>query len=236
MHSDALPLSYSTFPSVYGNWEHHGLFNYIDTNRQTMMEGEGWGWGDESWGWGEVLPCPHATWSWRGQTTVVVWALRGEYSQNRQSAKLFLQSSDGIGTSLTPHPQAIVSPRPLWFGGEGHTRWQESGCMGESQFQRGDIHCGTLYIYVLCGNIGCRRLSDRHDISDPRRAPKHIFMAKIAAVEHLKRVNGTICTIIKWFYRSKQKFSCWLFFTKRHLKIVKTISAHSQSTILILGT
>jgi hypothetical protein len=122
-----------------------------------------------------------------GDVKLEFWALRGEQSQSRQSAKLFLQSSDGIGTSLTPHPQAIVHPpRPLWFGGEGHTRWQERGCMGESQFQRVDIHCGTLYIYVLCGNIGCRRLSDRYDISDPRRAPKHIFMAKIAAVEHLE--------------------------------------------------
>ncbi len=33
----------------------------------TVMEKEGWGWGDEGWGWGEVLPRPHATWSWRDQ-------------------------------------------------------------------------------------------------------------------------------------------------------------------------
>ncbi len=62
---------------------------------------------------------------------------------------------------------------------------------------RGHTAWYSLYIYVLCGNIGCRRLSDRYDISDPRRAPKHIFMAKIAAVERLKRVNGTIFTISK---------------------------------------
>ncbi len=30
----------------------------------------------------------------------------------------------GIGTSPTPYPQANV-PHPLWFKGEGHTRWRE---------------------------------------------------------------------------------------------------------------
>jgi hypothetical protein len=137
--------------------------------------------------------CYHApTLLGAGDVKLEFWALRGEQSQSRQSAKLFLQSSDGIGTRRL----CFVPPRPLWFGGEGHTRWRERG-VGESQFQRGDIHCGTLYIYVLCGNIGCRRLWDRYDISDPRRAHKHIFMAKIAAVEHLKRVNRTIFTISK---------------------------------------
>ncbi len=53
---------------------------------------------------------------------------------SRQSAKRFLQSS-AFGTPLTPHPQANVAREGL----------------GESQFRRGDIHCGTLYKYVLCG-------------------------------------------------------------------------------------
>jgi hypothetical protein len=44
----------------------------------------------------------------------------------------------GIGTPPTPQPQAIMPP----FRVEGHTH---------SQFQRGDINCGTLEIYVLCG-------------------------------------------------------------------------------------
>ncbi len=54
----------------------------------------------------------------------------------------------GIGTPPTPHPQASVPPPPR-FCGEGHTRWRERGW--ESPIRRGDIHCGTLYIYVLCG-------------------------------------------------------------------------------------
>jgi hypothetical protein len=32
----------------------------------------------------------------------------------------------GIGTPPTPNPQASVPP-PLWFWGEGHTRWRERG-------------------------------------------------------------------------------------------------------------
>ncbi len=43
-------------------------------------------------------------------------------SQRRQSAKFFLPSSE--------------------LAREG---------LGESQFRRGDIHCGTLYIYILQG-------------------------------------------------------------------------------------
>jgi hypothetical protein len=57
----------------------------------------------------------------------------------------------GIGTPPTPHPQASVpaSPPPR-FRGEGHTCWRERG-VGESQFRRGDRHCGILYLCVLCG-------------------------------------------------------------------------------------
>ncbi len=61
--------------------------------------------------------------------------------QSRQSAKLFLQSSE-LGL---PHPltrRRVCPPYP-----SVHTRSQERG-MGESQFRRGDIHCGTLGIYV----------------------------------------------------------------------------------------
>jgi hypothetical protein len=35
------------------------------------------------------------------------------------------------------------------MGGGTHSLAREG--LGESQFRRGDIHCGTLYIYVLCG-------------------------------------------------------------------------------------
>ncbi len=51
--------------------------------------------------------------------------------------------------SPTPHPQASVPPPPqFWGGGGAHSLAREG--LGESQFRRGDIHCGTLYIYVFC--------------------------------------------------------------------------------------
>jgi hypothetical protein len=68
------------------------------------------------------------------------------HSQGRQSARLFLKSSE-LGPSPPPHPQASVSPTlvpggTLSLAGEG---------VGEgSQFGRGDRHYGTLGINVLC--------------------------------------------------------------------------------------
>ncbi len=62
-----------------------------------------------------------------------------------------------IGTPPTPYPQASVSPAPLVQGGGAHSLSRE----GESQYLRGDIHCGTLYISVLCG----------YNVYLPRRGP-----------------------------------------------------------------
>jgi hypothetical protein len=53
-------------------------------------------------------------------------------------------------TPPTSNPHASMFT-PL-VPGKGHTRWLERG-VGESQFRRGDIHCGTLCIYVLCALI-----------------------------------------------------------------------------------
>jgi hypothetical protein len=64
-------------------------------------------------------------------------------SQCRQSAKLFLQSSELGHHHPPPLPQASVSP-PLWFRGGG----EHTG--GGSQFGRGEKHCSTLGLYVLC--------------------------------------------------------------------------------------
>ncbi len=69
--------------------------------------------------------------------------------QIRQSAKLFLQSLElGLPQPLT-HTRVSPPPLTLWFRGEGHTHWRERA-VRESQFQRGDIHCGTLDMYVIC--------------------------------------------------------------------------------------
>ncbi len=64
-----------------------------------------------------------------------------------QSAKPFLQSLElGLPQPLT---RTRVSPPP-GSGGRGTHLLAREG-VGESQFRRGDIHCGTLYMYVLCG-------------------------------------------------------------------------------------
>ncbi len=65
----------------------------------------------------------------------------------------------GIGTPPTPHPQASVPSPPLVPGGGAHSLAREG--VGESQFRRGDIHCGTLYIYVICGQNGPHSWCDR---------------------------------------------------------------------------
>jgi hypothetical protein len=69
-------------------------------------------------------------------------------SQSRQSTRLLLQSSD-LGQLPPPHPQANTSP-PFGSGGVTHFLAGEGG-VGGSQFARGDRHCGTLGIFVLCG-------------------------------------------------------------------------------------
>jgi hypothetical protein len=71
----------------------------------------------------------------------------GVYPQSRQSARLFLQSSE-LGPPPQPsHPQASVSP-PVWFRGGGTHSLGGEG-VGGSHFGRGDRHCGTLGIYVV---------------------------------------------------------------------------------------
>ena len=70
------------------------------------------------------------------------WNINHSGSQIRQSAKLFLQSS-GLGP---PHSLAhwlVCTPPLVWVGG-AHSLAREG--VGEYQFRRGDIHCGTLYI------------------------------------------------------------------------------------------
>jgi hypothetical protein len=72
---------------------------------------------------------------------------------SRQSAKLFLKSSE-LGV-----PQPLTRRRvcPLGSGGGAHSLVREG--LGESQFRLGDIHCGTLYLYVLCGLIPSKYLT-----------------------------------------------------------------------------
>ncbi len=48
----------------------------------------------------------------------------------------------------SPNPSPAGECVPPLLGGGANSLAREG--LGESQFRRGDIHCGTLYIYVLC--------------------------------------------------------------------------------------
>jgi hypothetical protein len=50
--------------------------------------------------------------------------------------------------SPNPLPAGESAPPPLIPRGGAHSLARKG--VGESQFRRGDIHCGTLYMYVLC--------------------------------------------------------------------------------------
>ncbi len=64
------------------------------------------------------------------------------FSSPWQSAKPFLQSSElGLPQPLT---RRRVCPPPPLLGGRAHSLAREG--LGDSQFRRVDIHCGTLYI------------------------------------------------------------------------------------------
>jgi hypothetical protein len=66
-------------------------------------------------------------------------------SQSRQSAKRF--SSRWNWDYPTPLAAGECAPPPLWSGG-GRAHSLAAKGVGESQFQRGDIHCGALYTYI----------------------------------------------------------------------------------------
>ncbi len=73
---------------------------------------------------------------------------RRVHTESRQCAKPFLQSLElGLPQPLT---RTRVCPPPFGSGVGAHSLAREE--VGESQFRRGDVHCGTLYIYVLCGS------------------------------------------------------------------------------------
>jgi hypothetical protein len=63
-------------------------------------------------------------------------------TQSRQSAKRF--SSRWNWDSPTPLAAGECAPPPYGPGGRAHSLAAKG--VGESQFQRGDIHCGALYI------------------------------------------------------------------------------------------
>jgi hypothetical protein len=65
-------------------------------------------------------------------------------AHSRQSAKLFLQSSE-LGLPHPP-PAGECAPPPAFGSGGGGAHSLAGEGLGESQFRRGDIHCGTLCV------------------------------------------------------------------------------------------
>jgi hypothetical protein len=61
--------------------------------------------------------------------------------QSRQSAKLFLQSSELV----LPQPLTVCATPPPRFWGEGHTRWRERGW--ESPISDEGTYTVVLFIY-----------------------------------------------------------------------------------------
>ncbi len=87
--------------------------------------------------------------SWRISLRVAVFRhpFLSYITEYRQSAQLFLQSSE-LGF---PNPSPVgkcARCHPLVPGGGEHSLARDG--VGESQFRRGEINCGTLYLYALC--------------------------------------------------------------------------------------
>jgi hypothetical protein len=64
-------------------------------------------------------------------------------SEHRVGRMLSVSPVVGIGTPPPLKQQASVPPT-LYYRGRAHSLAAKG--VGESQFQRGDIHCGALYI------------------------------------------------------------------------------------------
>ncbi len=75
-----------------------------------------------------------------------------EPMEHRVGRVLSFFSSRRNWDSPNPSPAGECDPPPLIPGGGAHSLAREG--VGVSQFQRGCIHCGTLYIYVLCAMEG----------------------------------------------------------------------------------
>jgi hypothetical protein len=68
--------------------------------------------------------------------------------QSRQTARLFLRSS-ALGPP-NPLTRRRMCPLPLWFRGEGLTRWGERGAGGVSIRTRGQTLWYSRYCILLC--------------------------------------------------------------------------------------
>ncbi len=123
-----------------------------------------------------------------------------------------------IGNPPPPHPQARLSPP-----GQDTLACGRGG--GGSQFRRGDRHCGTLGIYVLCGSVadpepdsegsetfGRIRSGTEINVSDPDSNPD----PKLDPKKTVKR------SLIFWL--NKVVASAFMLIHISHLQVVATIA------------
>ncbi len=134
-----------------------------------------------------------------------VWHWR---PQSRQSAKLFLQSSElGLPQPLTR--RRVCPPPPLWHRGKEHTRWRERG-LGESLFRRGDIHCGTplcIYMYfVLAANLPKAFQTPVANLPQALLTPADVTAINLNLGKDVTtgvvNTRGKICRRCQWDWRS----------------------------------
>jgi hypothetical protein len=101
----------------------------------------------------------------------------------------------GIGTA--PSPPGECGPPPLWFRGEAHSLGGEG--VGESQFRRVDVHCGTLYKCTLWNSIGgngwhsASADSFNTSLHDSKRLPKTFVYRNAECPSSVKHDRINLC-------------------------------------------
>jgi hypothetical protein len=132
--------------------------------------------------------------------TIIFADLGKVHPQSRQIRLLSLSPVVGIRIPLTPLTRRRVC-RPPVLGGGTHSLAREG--LGESQFRRLDIYCGTLYIYVLCGYTVvpsdywyCQRISQpQREKRDKREEGEEDITGAIADMGRGIKSNDCYCLV-----------------------------------------
>ncbi len=99
------------------------------------------------------------------------------------------------------------------------------------------LFCEWLMFFsagLSCARINLLQAASGMVLQNHRRLPVSIFSVKVAALGSLKRVTGRIFKISKSFQRSKLKLLTLIFSSTKKQKIVKIISACTESIYLLL--
>ncbi len=96
-----------------------------------------------------VLRKSHPIWVWVQSPGVLLLQLARVCPDHRVGRVLSFYSSRRNWDSPDPSPAGEYAPPPFGTGGRGTLAGEKGG--GRVPILTRDIHCGTLYIYVLCG-------------------------------------------------------------------------------------